>query len=263
MATAGRGRRVLRVLTAAVTVLVVVAAGTAVWLAEGDEVRPGALDDLPAAVEVELRDGVRVVHRGGSAPALGVVFLPGWRIEPPAYVPLLGQVVAAAEEAGVPVAVGVPTVPLNTAFLDRGRAEDARVAIEAVVGEPSQGWVLGGHSLGGLVGATVIEEQPDRWRGWLSWAALVPRDVDLAGTGVPALVVAGGVDDVVPATELRAALARLPATAELVVVDRMTHQQFGRYDDAVPGTGPGSDDATAAALVDTTVTWLQGLPPAS
>lgn len=218
-------RRVGRV---AVALLVVLLLAAVAWL------RPFAATDpattSAATVEVDGSSPDRWELRPMRAPLpVGLVFYPGARVDPRAYLALLRPLAV----AGHLVVVVKP--PLNIALLAGGAAATFDAHPEVVR------WVVGGHSLGGTAAASMTDDP--RVAGLLLWASYPAGD--LSASGPPALSVSGDRDGLATPTDIAAARPLLPATTEYVVVAGGVHAYFGDYGPQ-PGDGvPGVDRAAA------------------
>jgi hypothetical protein len=248
-----RWRRVVRRVVVSLFVLVVLGvSGFAGWLAVGDDADPGARAAAIARhdVTVDEDDGVLTIRPADGGVDVGVVFLPGARIERGSYVATWAPIV---ERTGVHVFV--PGVPLNLPLLGGDHVDAVRAAHPEIAA-----WIVGGHSLGGFTAASSLAAgDRDDVLGLLLWAA-GPGRADLRALEVPTLVVAGAADEVVPLPMVRRGLGDLPMTTVLVVIDGMSHGQFGRYRE-VDANARRSDEATLAELVAATTRFLVPLLP--
>jgi hypothetical protein len=193
-----------------------------------------------AAVRVETSP-TRIVLSPADEPRAGLVFLPGAKVDPRAYVPLLSQVA----EAGYLVVI--VKAPYNIAFL--ATADPAKV-VDANPGV--QRWAVGGHSLGGVAAGI----SSTGFRGLLFWASypvgsLADRN-DLAVASV-----SGTNDALTTPADIEASRTNLPAATVFTAVQGGIHAYFGDYG-AQPGDGtPGVDRATAQRqIVDATTTFM-------
>jgi hypothetical protein len=174
---------------------------------------------------------------------VGVVFYPGGRVAPDAYLPSAARIV---EETGAVVVV--PGMTANLAVLSQGKATavmDGERGIDR--------WVVGGHSLGGAMACRYANANPERVDGLLLVGAYCDRPV----RGTPALSVVGSRDVVLDRERFRETRGNLPANARIVHVEGMNHSQAGWYY-GQPGGQPATVSyATAhdrlAAVVDA---WL-------
>ena len=185
-----------------------------------------------------------------DAQPTGFIFYPGGRVDPRAYAPAA----RAIAEQGYPVFI-VP-MPLNLAVLGSDRAADV------VAAHPeTERWVIGGHSLGGAMAATFIDQHPDAVDGLVLWAAFPPAGNDLSDlVGLEAASIYGTLDGLATPEEVLAGAALLPASAQFVPIDGGNHAQFGWYGDQ-PGDNPAtiSRAEQQAAAVGATLTVLDGV----
>jgi len=203
-------------------------------------------------VSVERAYGGVVVEPTGEAAAdagggerVGVVFYPGGRVRPEAYVPSAARVV---ERTGA--TVFVPGMPANLAVLSPSRAD------AVIDGEPGiDRWVVGGHSLGGAMACRFASANPGRVDGLVLVGAYCDRPV----SGLPALSVVGSRDAVLDRERFRATRGNLPANASVVRIEGMNHSQAGWYYGQRGGqparvSHPAAHDRLASAVA----AWLCG-----
>jgi dienelactone hydrolase len=189
---------------------------------------------------------------GGNATA-GLVFYPGGRVHPDAYLASLAPLAAEAN-----VTVVVPKMPLNLAVLDGGAASRYVTPADPDVDPGVDTWYVGGHSLGGVMACRYARANPDRVDGVVLFASYCDRDI--SGTGLAALSVTGSADTVLDREAYRGALANLPADATVRTLP-LNHSQFGGYR-GQPGDDPsGRSYATAhRRLAEVVVPWLRAQP---
>ncbi|HXV94188.1 MAG TPA: alpha/beta hydrolase, partial [Pseudonocardia sp.] len=177
----------------------------------------------------------------------GVVFHPGARVDPRAYLALLRPL---AERGHLVVVVKAPFDFGLLAVGAAGAAADAHLEVDR--------WVVGGHSLGGVAAARFAAGGDPRVRGVLFWASY-PAD-DLSGSGLAVASVSGGRDGLTTPQDVAENRPLLPPGAELVVVPGAVHAHFGDYGPQ-PGDGrPGVDRETAQAeIVSATIAFVDDL----
>ena len=243
---ARRGRR-------AIAVLAVLAfsagAATVGWLSVGDDANP---DDLAAALATydilvsQTGSTLTITSPGPTAPGLGIVFLPGTRVEPAAYVATWAPIVEATGTS-----VHIPAMPLNLPALESSEIEDVIAAHPTTTT-----WIVGGHSMGGFEAAEHAATAAVQPAGLLLWGS-GPARTDLADAVLPTLLVAGGADTVLPLDRAMRE-GSLPADATIEVIDGMVHGQFGRYSATGPTQDPTtrSDDDTLSELVSETTAFI-------
>ncbi|MFB6075411.1 MAG: alpha/beta fold hydrolase [Haloarculaceae archaeon] len=194
------------------------------------------------AVDVSRAHGGYVLEPGDDPTAAGLVFYPGGRVHPDAYVESLAPL---AREANVRVVI--PKAPLNLAVLDQGVA--GRIVDDDI------DWYVGGHSLGGVMACRYAANHPDRVAGVLLFGSYCDRD--LSGTNLLALSVVGDADGVLNRDAYRRHLADLPADAAVRELPGLNHSQFGSYHqagDAPSGTTYATAHERLAAVI---VPWFE------
>ena len=223
-------RRLFRFGLIALAVLAVGALGFLIWAsAPAGDVMPPAREALESSQTVHVTHERWLVFapRDGS-PSQGFIFYPGGKVPVEAYAPL-GSALA---EAGH-LAVLVP-MPLNLAILDPAAASavvDANPAIET--------WVIGGHSLGGVMAARYAYSHPDQIRGLALMAAYPEAGVDLSEATIAVASIYAELDGLASIEEIESSFARLPADSAKILIAGGNHAQFGWY-------GPQSGDNPAA-----------------
>lgn len=232
-------------------VLALVLVGVGAWvyfdyLAYGPTEPPSAVES-GYDVTVESGYGGYVIRPDDQPPTgerVGLVFYPGGRVEPGAYVHTL----APLAERGVTVVV--PGVPLNLAVLDSDAAGPVIAGEDGV-----DSWYVGGHSLGGAMACRYVNGHAGRLDGLVLGASYC--DVDVSESGLAVLAVTGTRDGVLNRDTFESNRRFLPDDATFVSVEGMNHGQFGNYGHQEGDTEPTISTATAhervvAALVD----WL-------
>ncbi|MDM7884633.1 alpha/beta hydrolase [Curtobacterium sp. RHCKG23] len=183
-----------------------------------------------AALQVWRDDRVAVRDAGdsvvmtptGTADGTGIVFIPGAKVDPYAYLATFRQVVA----SGTTVVITKPT--LNLAFFDTRPL----ATFEAHAPDVTT-WAVGGHSLGG-VRACQLAQDAD---GLLLLGSYCANDI--ARSYVQVLSVSGSRDGLSTPEKVAAARDELPSTARMVEIEGANHADFGAY-----GDQPGDRMAT-------------------
>lgn len=228
-----RRRWGLALVAGLLALLLVACAAFLAWALSPHRAEPGPLAEArqDPAVRVDEVEGTVVVSPAGDGTGTGVVFYPGARVEPEAYVAAWAPVVA---ETGTTVVI--PRLRLNLAVFDSARADTAVSAAPDV-----DTWYVGGHSLGGAMAASYAGGDPGpEVAGLILWASYATESAGLAAReDLRVLAVAGGEDGLTTPADVEENLPHLPASAETVTVPGMNHAQFGSY-------GPQSGDGEAA-----------------
>ena len=249
-----QGKRLVVWLVAALIVVATVALvflGTPYGATDGS-IETVADDDRVTLTEV---DGGYRIEPADADPAAGLVFYPGARVNPGAYVRALAPV---AREANVTVVI--PRVPLTLAIVDYGAAQTplwehrAEVAMDRT---PSiDRWYVGGHSLGGPMACRYARDNPDAVEGVVLYAAYCDQDV--SETGLAALSVVGEGDTVLNWEAYERNRGNLPTSATVAERPGLNHTQFGSYTGQRGDTATGTSYDTAhERLNEVAVAWFQ------
>ena len=209
-----------------VVVVVLVVIGVLVWaniVMQGDRAR---------AIEVWTNDAVAVTSTehsvvmvpAGVASGTGLVFIPGAKVDPYAYMYKLSEIV---ERTGATIVITKPT--LNLAFFDQRPLTAFTSDVPGV-----DRWFVGGHSLGG-VRACMLADDPDV-AGLVLFGSYCAND--LSGSGLETLSIGGSLDGLSTPQKIADARGMLPPDAVMVEVGGLNHAGFGDY-----GRQPGDNPA--------------------
>jgi poly(3-hydroxybutyrate) depolymerase len=190
--------------------------------------------------------GGYVMRPAGTDPQRGLVFYPGARVDPDAYLASLAPLVHDTNTTVV-----VAKMPLNLAVLDQGAAD--RV-IDRYDG-PRQ-WYVGGHSLGGAMACRYARDNPQRVSGLVLFGAYC--DKSIAQTDLRVLSVRGEADTVLDRDTYERNKRNLPSATTHSVLVGVNHTQFGSYTgqwgDRPSGTSYG---VAHRRLAETIVPWFE------
>jgi hypothetical protein len=180
----------------------------------------------------------------------GLVFYPGARVDPRAYLHLLDPL---AERGTLVVVV---KAPFDFALLTTGAAADVLDAHRDV-----RDWTVGGHSLGGVAASRYAATGDPRVHGLLLWASY-PADDLSHRTDLDVWSISGEHDGFTTPADVADSRELLPPDTRYVQVPGAVHAFFGDYGDQ-PGDGvPTTSRETAQArIVQASVEALShGLP---
>lgn len=240
-----------RILLVGVLIIIIAAMSFFVWAETPLGPMPEALIALQSdeAVRVEIGEWLEF-HPAGRTPMAGIIIYPGGRVDPRSYAPAAN---ALARQGYL--AVIVP-MPFNLAVFAPGRADDVVNRFPEI-----QHWAVGGHSLGGAMAASYIQDA-EEVEGLFLWASYPPSSVDLSSLPLAVTSIYGSLDGVSTVEEVLAAVPLLPASTTWVEITGGNHGQFGWY-----GPQPGDNPATIsraeqqAQVVQATEALLQQLIP--
>lgn len=184
------------------------------------------------AVSITSTDHSVILEPTGTASGTGLVFIPGAKVDPYAYMYKLSGIV---ESSGVTVVITKPT--LNLAFFDQrplSLFEDDAPTVAR--------WFVGGHSLGG-VRACQLAQSPGGGAevvGLVLFGSYCAND--LSSSPIDVLSIGGSNDGLSTPDKITAASALLPGQANIVQINGLNHAGFGDY-----GVQPGDGIATISS----------------
>lgn len=228
----GRWRLALGRAAGVATTLMVI--GSVLWLrpfAASDV----ALDSMSGSPKVRITSTMTriTITPTGTETEVGLVFQPGARVDPRAYIPLLSQISAAGH------LVVVVKQPLNIGFTATN-APDAIIEDHPEINE----WVIGGHSLGGVAASSYIADHPGEVAGMLLWASY-PLDTLADHIDLRVTSVSGTLDALATPDDIQDSRADLPSSTSIVSIRGAVHSFFGDYGDQ-PGDGTPTVSRSAA-----------------
>lgn len=234
-----RPKRILvRVLWSLAAVIMLLVVGVVIWSqvgVMGAEPDPLAQAEKNPSLTVEQAPEGIVLSPADGESTVGLVFVPGAKVQPEGYISTLQGLVA---EDGITVVITRPW--LNLAFFDP-RGLDAFTSAAPGVST----WIVGGHSLGG-VRACQLAPDADALALFASYCAN-----DLSDSGMPVLSLSGSKDGLSTPQKIADARDLLPEGAELIEIDGASHASFGAYG---PQAGDGipsiSDDDMRAQITE-------------
>lgn len=206
-------------------------------------------------VELEATNGGYVIEPAETESEVGLVFYPGARVTPGAYVESLAPL---AHEANVTVVI--PKLPMNLAVADYGLARtglrsDAASSAREHHDEIDR-WYVGGHSMGGAMACRYARSNTDDVDGLLLYASYCDRDI--AESGLAVLSVTGSADTVLTWETYEDSLSNLPVDATSQELSGLNHTQFGSYRGQWGDEPSGTSYETAhERLNEVVIEWLE------
>ncbi len=168
----------------------------------------------------------------GQQPTTGIVIYPGGRVDYRSYAPTA----RALAEQGY-LAVIVP-MPFNLAVFGSGKASGVIQAHPEITS-----WAIGGHSLGGAMGAKYAFDNPDAVEGLALWAAYPAGNNSLAGRNLQVASISASNDGLATPDKIQASVPLLPAATQWLEIQGGNHAGFGYY-------GPQGGDGQATITRD-------------
>lgn len=181
------------------------------------------------AVGITETDHSYVLRPTGYRNGLGLVFVPGGRVAPNAYIYKLSGLV---ESLGMTVVITKPY--FNLAFFDFRPFSTFTYDVGGI-----ERWYVGGHSLGGVRACGYAQDARSNIRGIVLFAAYCDKDVS-----VPALSLRGEFDGLVSTEDIRSHESHLLEGNDYYEVEGANHASFGSY-----GLQSGDGSATIDSAV--------------
>jgi pimeloyl-ACP methyl ester carboxylesterase len=205
-----------------------------------------ALESNPQVQIVQMA-GWLFFNPVGDEPEEGFIFYPGGDVDYRSYSPLLWKIAKAG------YIVVVPDMPFNLAVLAPNKADKIMEVYPQITR-----WVIGGHSLGGVMAAHYAYQNPEKVSGLILWAAYPSESDDLSVSGIKVTSIFATNDGLTTIEDIDANRVLLPASTTYVEIEGGNHAQFGDY-----GKQNGDYGATITAveqwnqIVDATLEGLE------
>ena len=148
-----------------------------------------------------------------------MIFYPGGLVQPDAYIPLAVKI---AEELNM--AVFIQKMPLNLAMLGSKRAEKILNTYDYI-----DTWYMGGHSLGGVMAASFIYDNPQIFDSLILLASYPMEKKSLKEVDISVLSINGTLDGLVEEDKINLSVEHLPGEAVFKKIEGGNHAQFGSY----------------------------------
>lgn len=187
-----------------------------------------ALNSLVDSENVSVVETNRIIFTPKETPNTGFIFYPGGHVDPRSYSSIAHQI---ANEGYLVI---IPKMPFNLAVTNK------RAAVK-IINDYTEidNWVIGGHSLGGAMAASLVYDEPEMFEGLVLLAAYPPQNNNISSLDIHVTIVYGSLDQLATRSEIEKSLPLLPFDAEKVLIEGGNHAQFGDY-----GTQNGDGVAT-------------------
>ncbi|TFH34858.1 MAG: alpha/beta hydrolase [Anaerolineales bacterium] len=208
-----------RILLAFVALIVVLIAGFLGWSLTPATPMPQAIQAMQSSQAVDVRtDPWLIFHPVAEVQKAGLILYPGGRVDPRAYAPAARSIA----ERGYLVVI-VP-MPLNLAVFGSEQAGEVIQAFPEI-----ESWVIGGHSLGGVMAARFASRASGRVRGLVFWASYPAASDDLRNSRLRVASIYATRDGLTSLEDIRNSTLLLPADTLWIEIEGGNHAQFGYY----------------------------------
>jgi hypothetical protein len=218
------------------------------------------MDAMPEALNAMKSDSTVKVDRTKwitftpfSSPTVGFIFYPGAKVDPRAYAPEMNAI----SSHGF-LTVIVP-MPLNLAIFGVNEADEVIHDYPYI-----KKWVIGGHSLGGVMAVSYANNHRDKISGIILWAAYPDDQDDLSASSIPVLVIYASNDGLATPQKIMEMKRLLPKDTQYVEIEGGNHAQFGWYGDQ-DGDNPATITRYAQQniIVNASVNFLENISQSS
>ncbi|WP_271002730.1 alpha/beta hydrolase [Listeria seeligeri] len=197
-------------------------------------------------VDVLEENNILVFTPRKTDAGMSVILYPGAFIDGLSYAPL------AKELASSGYKTYIVEMPLNLAVFGKNRAAD--IIDEA----PDEKFVIGGHSLGGVMSSRFAHDNQDEIQGVFFLASYPDEKGSLKNASFPAISITATNDKVLNKDSYNESKKYLPKDTTFVSIEGGNHAQFGSY-----GTQHGDGKATISGTEQTEqvanamISWLK------
>ena len=182
--------------------------------------------EYPAQGKVSIIESGDYTFYDGPGDSRALIFYPGARVDSKAYEDLLYQTAEQGTDCFL------VDMPLHLAIFGKNRAEDILESYDYDI------WIMGGHSLGGVMASSFAADQTDRVRGLVFLASYTTKDFS-GSPDIRALSVYGSRDQVLKMDAYEEAKGNLPKDSLVEkVIQGGKHAGFAWY-------GPQKGDGEA------------------
>lgn len=183
---------------------------------------------------IQMIDNMTVFHPSDIDESAGFIFYPGGKVEAAAYAPLLQSL---SDEGITCVLV---EMPMNLAVFDIDAADRVYEELPEI-----STWYLGGHSLGGAMASSYVEDNYDKLSGLILLGAYPINDADIETLAVY------GSEDIMLDTQ------RLEGLVHTIRIDGGNHAYVGNYGDQKgDGTATITREEQQKITVDTISSFI-------
>ena len=146
----------------------------------------------------------------------GFIFYPGGKVEHKAYEPLMASLARSG------ILCVLVKMPFNLAVFDINAADGIQEQYPNI-----ENWYIGGHSLGGSMAASYLEDCAENYKGLILLGSYSTSD--LSNTKLNVLSIYGSEDKILNKEKYDENKSNLPSNFKEIVISGGNHSQFGMY----------------------------------
>jgi len=215
-----------RILTISLAVICLLILVPVIYLSKpGSSAQTEAIAAMQSSPSVTVSDDQWITFTPTKSEAsTGFIFYPGGRVEEDAYAPILHEI---ASQGFLVVNV---SMPFDLAVFGISKADQVIAAHPEI-----STWVIGGHSLGGVMAIEYTADNLDKIDGVALWASYPAESTSFAESGIQVISISGARDGLSTPDKIANSAPQLPADTIWLSIKGGNHAQFGDY-------GPQSGD---------------------
>lgn len=207
-----------KILIGIIIFLVILISGLFIYLSSYYEADSLAMDSLKSDSFVKVEENGDILFEPVSnAKNIGFILYPGGKVEASAYAPIAKEVAA----NGYPTIIA--KMNFNLAILSPNRADNIISNYKDI-----DTWVIGGHSLGGVMASNYALEN-DEVKGLVLLASYTQSKTNLSNEPIKVLSLWGSNDEIADLTKIKEAGNVMPTDSEFIEIKGGNHGGFGDY----------------------------------
>ena len=190
-----------RILVISIVVLCLLLLIPVIYLSRaGSVAQTQALTSMQSSTSVTVDDGKWITFTPNEVePTTGFIFYPGGKVDEDAYAPALHKIARQGF-----LVVNVP-MPFDLAVFGTSKAGKVIAAHPEI-----SVWVIGGHSLGGVMAVEFASDNPDKIDGIALWASFPSESTSLVDSGIQVISISGERDGLSTPDKITASASRFP-----------------------------------------------------
>ena len=200
------------------------------------------IEDINSDVIITEKNDYILYKSKDTSHELGVIFYPGGKVSTDGYKQLATKITSLG------YSTFVVKMPFNLAIFNPNGAN------HIIEDYPNMDFIIGGHSLGGVMASQYASEN-DIIKG-LFLLASYPQNDDLKNRQIPVVSLVGSQDEIVNMEQFDNSKNNLPTDTKFITIDGGNHSQFGSYGFQ---SGDGKSTITIQQQLEETIDQINDL----
>ena len=199
-----------------ISILIIIMAITLAFTIYVNDSYQPKLDPNAFLLKEEITKKENYVEFVPDHPKCGFIFYPGGKVDYESYFPLMQELM------DNDILCILIHMPLNLAVFDENAAKDIQEKYPNI-----QDWYIGGHSLGGVMASSYVNEHLDEYKGLVLMASY--STTDLSQSNLKVLSLLGSNDEVLNMEKYEENKVNLPKDMKERIIVGGIHSYFGDY----------------------------------